>query len=222
MVVSWREKQEGLGKDLKFIYQHVSVCMCICVYICCVCLCPVTQPCLTFRDTWTVALQAPLSMWFPRQEYWCGLPLPPPGDLPNPGIKPMSVESPALAGGFSTPSTTWEAHTFVQFTLIVNPRRQNVRDSILGVRKFRLISATLLKYIFYKDENICTVAEVGKTLSEDVQCLEAIWEGLTEEVTLYLPFKFKVGRTFYKGISVRKKKSANSCNMKKSGIFGER
>ena len=45
----------------------------------------------------TVAHQAPLSMGFPEQEYWSGLPLPPPGDLPDPGIKPVS---PALAGGF--------------------------------------------------------------------------------------------------------------------------
>ena len=37
---------------------------------------------------WTVALQAPLSMGFPRQEYWSGLPIPSPGDLPNPGIEP--------------------------------------------------------------------------------------------------------------------------------------
>ena len=42
---------------------------------------------------WTVARQAPLSMGFSRQEYWSGLPYPPPGDLPNPGIEP---ESPAL------------------------------------------------------------------------------------------------------------------------------
>ena len=48
----------------------------------------------------TVARQAPLSMEFSRQEYWSGLPFPPPGDLPNPGIEPMS---PALAGGFFTP-----------------------------------------------------------------------------------------------------------------------
>ena len=48
---------------------------------------------------WTVAHQAPLSMGFPRQEYWSGLPFPSPEDLPNPGIKPMS---PALAGGFFT------------------------------------------------------------------------------------------------------------------------
>ena len=39
---------------------------------------------------WTVALQAPLSMGFSRQEYWSGLPRPPPGDLPNPGIETMS------------------------------------------------------------------------------------------------------------------------------------
>ena len=53
----------------------------------------------SFVTPWTAALQAPLSMGFPRQEYWSGLPFPSPGDLPNPGIKPMS---PALAGGFFT------------------------------------------------------------------------------------------------------------------------
>ena len=47
--------------------------------------------------SWTVALQAPLSMGFPRQEYWSGLSFPPPGDLPTSGINPVS---PALAGGF--------------------------------------------------------------------------------------------------------------------------
>ena len=43
-----------------------------------------------------------------RQEYWSGLPCPPPGDLPNPGIKPTSPMSPALAGSFFTTSATWE------------------------------------------------------------------------------------------------------------------
>ena len=50
-----------------------------------------------FAMLWTVACQAPLSMGFPRQEYWSGLPCPPLGDLPDPGIKPMSLVSPALA-----------------------------------------------------------------------------------------------------------------------------
>ena len=57
---------------------------------------------------WTVACQAPLSMGFPRQEYWSRLLFPPPGDLYNPGIKPLSPASPALAGGFFTTSATWE------------------------------------------------------------------------------------------------------------------
>ena len=43
-----------------------------------------------FAIAWTVAYQAPLSMGFPRQEYWSGLPFPSPGDLPNPGIEPRS------------------------------------------------------------------------------------------------------------------------------------
>ena len=53
---------------------------------------------------WTVAHQAPLSMEFSRQEYWSGLTCPPPGDLPDPGIEPTSLMSPALVGGFLTNS----------------------------------------------------------------------------------------------------------------------
>ena len=56
-----------------------------------------------------VARQAPLSMEYSRQEYWSGLPFPPLGDLPNPGIEPVSLKSPALAGGFFTISAPWEA-----------------------------------------------------------------------------------------------------------------
>ena len=48
------------------------------------------KSCLTLATPWTVARQAPLSMGFSRKEYWSGLPFPPPGDLPNPGIKPGS------------------------------------------------------------------------------------------------------------------------------------
>ena len=62
-----------------------------------------------FAMLWTVAHQAPLSMGFSRPEYCSGLPFPTPGDLPNPGIKPMSLASPALAGGFFSTSTPWEA-----------------------------------------------------------------------------------------------------------------
>ena len=58
---------------------------------------------------WTVALQASLSIVFSRQECWSELPFPPLEDLPNPGIKPVSLASPALADKFFTTSTTWES-----------------------------------------------------------------------------------------------------------------
>ena len=83
------------------------------------CLFPSPQPeVLTFNTTlsrvwlfaapWSVACQAPLSLGFPRQEYWSGLPFPSPGDLPDSGIEPASLEFLALAGGFFTGSATWE------------------------------------------------------------------------------------------------------------------
>ena len=62
-----------------------------------------------FVTFWIVACQAAVSMGFTKQEYWSGLPCPAPGDLPGPGIEPVSLISPALAGRFFTTSTTWEA-----------------------------------------------------------------------------------------------------------------
>ena len=61
-----------------------------------VCKCAQSRLILT---SWTVACQAPLSMEFSRQEYWNGLPFPPPGDLPDSGIEPVC---PTLAGRFFT------------------------------------------------------------------------------------------------------------------------
>ena len=61
-------------------------------------------------NLWIVAHQAALSMGFSRQEYWSGLPRPPPGDLPNLGVEPKSPVSPALAGRFFIHWATREAH----------------------------------------------------------------------------------------------------------------
>ena len=69
---------------------------------------------------WTVAHQTPLSMGFPRQEYWSGLPFPPPGDLPNPGIEPASPGSPALADRIFYHLATWEGHTLIKHYLILS------------------------------------------------------------------------------------------------------
>ena len=62
-----------------------------------------------FATLWTVTHQAPLSMGFSRQEYWSGLPCLSPGELPDPGVEPVSLMSPALAGSVFTTSATWEA-----------------------------------------------------------------------------------------------------------------
>ena len=64
-----------------------------------------------------ICAQTPLPMGFPRQKYWSGLPSPPPGDLPDPGIKPASSVSPALAGGFFTNEPPGKP--YIQYALIL-------------------------------------------------------------------------------------------------------
>ena len=77
----------GLPEPLTYVLSHLSVLSCF-------------SRANLFVTPWSVAHQAPLSMGFPRQEYWSGLPFPSPDYLPDPGIKPRSLLSPALAGGF--------------------------------------------------------------------------------------------------------------------------
>ena len=84
------------------------------------------QLCLTLCDPWTVAHQVRLSMGFSRQEYWSGLPYPPPGDHPDPGI----FMSPALAGRLFTTSATWKAHISIC-------KRCNKIHLFLSLRPFR-------------------------------------------------------------------------------------
>ena len=67
------------------------------------------QLCWTLCNSMDLACQGFLSMGFSGQEYWGGLPCPPAGTLPNPGIKPVSVTSPSFADGFFITRTTWEA-----------------------------------------------------------------------------------------------------------------
>ena len=67
---------------------------------------------------WTVACQAPPSMWILRQGYWSGLPFPSPGDLPDPGIESATLMFPVLAGKFFTTSATWEARSIVQIDIM--------------------------------------------------------------------------------------------------------
>ena len=83
-----------------------------------------------FATLWTVAHQAPLSMGFSCHDYWCGLLFPPPGDLPNTGIEPLSLMSPALAGGFFTTSATWEAQLLLLTPIIITERMSECKLSL--------------------------------------------------------------------------------------------
>ena len=93
---------------------------------------------------WTVAHQASLSTGFSRQEYWSGLSCPPSGDLPHPGIEPMSLKSPALAGRFFTTSTTWETLFYgsLDLLLIRQPPRSAIRKITPILIPFPLPSST--------------------------------------------------------------------------------
>ena len=108
-----------------------------------------------FATLWTVTHQAPLFMELSRQEYWNGLPCPPPGYLPNPGIKLVSLTSPELAGGFFTTSATWET------------QRRRWKCFIMILALVFCISAPVLMYVLshctsalqiWKLETLCLVA----------------------------------------------------------------
>ena len=87
MYLGWIAKCGAAGFYNKCSFQSGYVCVLVCAKS--------IQSCLTQCDLWTVAQQAPLSMRFSRQEFWSGLSCPPPGNLPDPGIEPASLMSPA-------------------------------------------------------------------------------------------------------------------------------
>ena len=118
-----RSSQEALGQS-PGIHRKVSLSSSVKLK-CCVLSRSVVSDSAT---PWTVAHQAPLSMGFSRQEYWSGLPCPPPGDLPDPRIEPASLTSSALAGRFLTTRGTWE-------TLADQKPPANARCSILHFRE---------------------------------------------------------------------------------------
>ena len=103
----------GMNWEIGIDIHTLCVCVhCVCVYTVCVCVCVCVlspQSCSIFCDTEDHSPPGSSVHKFSRQEYWSGLPCPPPGDLPHPGIKPASVMSPELAGGFFTNRAIWEA-----------------------------------------------------------------------------------------------------------------
>ena len=88
-------------------------------------------------------------MEFSSQEYWSGLPCPPPGDLPDLGIKPTSLMSPALASRLFTTSTTWE----VPFSAILQHKIKRIKKKFLSSSEYQLSlwpNSDHLSYIWEK------------------------------------------------------------------------
>ena len=96
---------------------------------------------------WTVACQAPLSMGFSRQEYWSGWPRPPPGDLPDPGVEPRSLMSPALAGRFFTLAPPGKPHSWVINLFMYTPSHSLLRCLSFGCK---LITCQVLPRLEYE------------------------------------------------------------------------
>ena len=89
---------------------------------------------------WIVAHQAPLSMGFSKQEYWGGLPWPSSGNLPDPGIKPTSLMSPALVDGFFTISTTQRPTRQLNSAIIYPETASDPTGKVLCSRRLPPIS----------------------------------------------------------------------------------
>ena len=107
-----------------------------------------------YATLWTVTRQALLSMGFSRQEYWSALPCPPPGDLPDPGMKPTSLASPALADSFFSISTTWETiyiHTHITYT-------HTHTDTYISTYIHMHICMYIHTYMYPETENMCKTA----------------------------------------------------------------
>ena len=113
-----REQDPGQVRNLTCVCvcMNVSVDVCVCMFAC-VFIEKVLHASSGLSDCfvtpWTVARQVPLSMGFPRQEYWCGLSFPPPGDLPDPGIESKSLVPPELPCGFFTTAPPGKPHVCV-------------------------------------------------------------------------------------------------------------
>ena len=138
----------------------------------CVCIRSVMSNSAT---SWTVAYQAPLSMGFSRQGYWSGLPFPPRGDLPDPGIEPTSLPSPALAGRFFTTTTTWEFHQDEEAHKIEHVMEKDIQFHTFITRwgRFKVLRS---HYLLLRCQNLYPKESNNHTLSLQQQPAPCCWE----------------------------------------------
>ena len=132
----------------------------------CVCVSAKSLSCVwLFTTLWLVACQVPLPTVFSRQEYWSGLPCPAPGNLPDPGIKPVSLTSPALAGGFFTSYT----YSFIYIHKWASLAAQKNTESLV-VKNVPAMQKTQVQSLGQEDPLEKGMATHGYTLQNS--CLE--------------------------------------------------
>ena len=107
------------------------------------------SPVWLFATSWTVAHEAPLSMGFSRQEHWSGLPCPSPGDLPNPGIKSVSLTSTLAGGCFIISATQKERNSLNLMKDIYKEFTANVICSSEKLKAFPLRSEARQEFPFW-------------------------------------------------------------------------
>ena len=133
------------------------LCVCCCVWL--------------FVTPWTTAHQAPVSIWFPRKEHWSGLPFPPLRDIPNPGIRPMSPESPALTGRYFTTELPAAAAKLLQSCpTLCNP----IDGSPPGTPVPGILQASTLEWVAISFSNAWKWKVKGKSLSR-VRLFMTLW-----------------------------------------------
>ena len=136
--------------------QRTAVCMCVCI---CVCVCAHTLmlSCFwLFPSPWTVSCQAHRSMGFSRHEYWTRLPISSPGDLPNAGIKPASLDLLHWQVGFlplAPPGKHWKPEeqnqqAFLKFS-VQRVWREPVNFLLLPIKKKKFRKPKAIKRICY-------------------------------------------------------------------------
>ena len=170
---------QAFSQDLITDYSSLTLCLETC-WLVLPCTCVLGHIWL-FATPWTVALQALLSMWLSRPEYWCGLPFLLQGNLPDPRIEPESPASPALAGGFLT---TGHLEALFSCTLHASSWLRALAQAFLGPSRLDLTpvyqsaNAAIMKYhSLVVHRYICSHNSGGQKSPEFSRALEGKNQG---------------------------------------------